>query len=158
MRQPHLQGTKVQGEKVPSFLLKNRDPERIDYRIFHIQGEVVLHLSISSSALTYKEKIILQDEEGRKALRGEQLRSRLDQYLLQDEEDKRADNSSDFKAKGSGVCSQEGSSLEGSPWVKEQQMLPGVLQKEKDQGRISSFPVACAICIRFKPPPISRRI
>lgn len=143
MRQPYLQGSKVQGKKVPSFLLKGRDSERIDYRIFHIQGEVVLHLSIPSSALTYKEKIILQDEEERKALR-EQLRSRLDQYLLQDEEDKRADNSSHFKAKGSGVCSQQGSSLEGSPWVKEQQMLPGVLQREKDQGRISSFPVACA--------------
>ena len=69
----------------------------------------------------------------KKGKRGEQLRSRLDQYLLQDEEDKWADNSSDFKAKGSGVCSQEGSSLEGSPWVKELQKLPGVLQKEKDQ-------------------------
>lgn len=88
-----------------------------------------------------------------KSWRGEQLRNRLDQYSLQKENDKWADKSRDFKAKESGAYSQEGSSLEGAPWVKGLQRLPGVLQKEKKQGRIGDFPVACAICIRLKPSP-----
>ena len=47
--------------------------------------------------------------------RGKQLRSRLDQYSLQEEDHKCANKSRDFKANGSGACSQEGSNLEGAP-------------------------------------------